>query len=271
MLTLNDIINASFRKSNFSGYRTEDVDNFIDEVKDSYDALIKKNVEQKEANESLTEEINQLQKKLEVLASKIEEYRSEEDEIKNALVSAQKLGDASIREARHKAEIIIKDANIKAERIISAKQEELATQTGEFEQLKQTVSDFRSKLLTAYKEHLTLIDALPSKPAAAAVSEPEPEEQDLPQDADIDIPVDFAEEAADEDETDYESEQVDDPLFSSQATQSFHLNVSSFEQQSERENPITDHDMRYDVLKFGDNYDISDDSDSPVGIFNHKK
>jgi hypothetical protein len=28
--------------------------------------------------------------------------------------------------------------------------------------------------------------------------------------------------------------------------------------------------MRYDVLKFGDNYDISDDPDSPVGIFNHK-
>lgn len=274
MLTLNDIINASFRKSNFSGYRTEDVDNFIDEVKDSYDALIKKNVEQKEANESLTEEISQLQKKLEVLAGKIEEYRNEEDEIKNALVSAQKLGDASIREARHKAEIIIKDANIKAERIISTKQEELTEQTAEFEKLKQTVSDFRSKLLTAYKEHLTLIDALPSQPTAspaAAVSEPEPAEQDLPQDEDVDIPVDFAEEAADEDETDYESEQVEDPLFSSQATQSFHLNVSSFDQEPEKEDPITDHDMRYDVLKFGDNYDISDDPDSPVGIFNHKK
>ena len=34
MLTLNDIINVSFRKSNFSGYRTEDVDEFIDEVKE---------------------------------------------------------------------------------------------------------------------------------------------------------------------------------------------------------------------------------------------
>ena len=36
MLTINDIINASFNKSNFGGYKTEDVDIFIDEVKESY-------------------------------------------------------------------------------------------------------------------------------------------------------------------------------------------------------------------------------------------
>jgi cell division initiation protein len=275
MLTLNDIINASFRKSNFSGYRTEDVDNFLDEVKDSYDLLIKKNVEQKEANESLTEQNNQLQKKLEVLAAKIEEYRTEEDEIKNALVSAQKLGDASVREARHKAEIIIKDANIKAERIISGTKEELVAQSQEFEQLKQTVSDFRSRLLSAYKEHLTLIDALPTAPKTApSAPAEEPEqmaEEDFPPEEDVDIPVDFAQEAADEDETVDESDQVDDPLFNSQATQSFHLNVSNFDKGPEKEDTAVDHDMRYDVIKFGDNYDIAEDNDSPIGIFNRKQ
>ena len=53
MLTLNDIINVSFRKSNFSGYRTEDVDAFIDQVKDSYDQLLKKTMEQAEVYETL--------------------------------------------------------------------------------------------------------------------------------------------------------------------------------------------------------------------------
>ena len=42
MLTLNDIINANFRKSSFSGYRPEDVDAFLDLVKESYEQLIKK-------------------------------------------------------------------------------------------------------------------------------------------------------------------------------------------------------------------------------------
>ena len=85
MLTINDIINASFNKSNFGGYKTEDVDIFIDEVKESYELLIKKNIEQKEANESLAEENRKLAKKIDLLAKKVEEYREEENEIKNAL------------------------------------------------------------------------------------------------------------------------------------------------------------------------------------------
>ena len=82
MLTLNDIINVSFRKSNFSGYRTEDVDVFIDQVKDSYDQLLKKTMEQTEAYETLANEKKELEKKLSVLAEKIEDYRQEESEIK---------------------------------------------------------------------------------------------------------------------------------------------------------------------------------------------
>ena len=70
MLTINDIINASFNKSNFGGYKTEDVDVFIDEVKESYELLIKKNIEQKEANESLAEENRKLAKKIDLLAKK---------------------------------------------------------------------------------------------------------------------------------------------------------------------------------------------------------
>lgn len=289
MLTLNDIINASFRKSNFSGYRTDDVDNFIDQVKDSYDSLIRKNVEQKEANERLAEDVEQLQKKLEVLAGKIEEYRNEEGEIKDALISAQKLGDASIREARHKAEIIIKDANMKAQRILSNADEDLISQSRDFEKLKQTISDFRSKLLSTYKEHLTLIDALPSKPETASIkneksmsatnleqeqSEQEQPEQEQPEqvipDEDVDIPVDFPSEAASNDEVGGENDRFDDPLFSSQATQSFHLDVSNFDTELDLD-AATKHDMRYDVLKFDGNHDITDEKDSPVGIFNRNK
>ena len=52
MLTLNDIINVSFRKSRLSGYNTEDVDNFIDQVKASYDELMKKSAIYREVYES---------------------------------------------------------------------------------------------------------------------------------------------------------------------------------------------------------------------------
>ena len=203
MLSLNDIINVSFRKSGFSGYRAEDVDVFIDKVRESYDELLKKGLEKDEQIDRLNTEGKQTADKLKILADKIEEYRAQEDEIKNALISAQKLGDASVREARHKAEIIVKDANQKAERLIASADEKIAEQKRELERLQRTVSDFRSKLLNTYKEHLTLIDALPvakpqalpeEQPAAApqepeaaveAAQEPEAEEPSSPFRADI--------------------------------------------------------------------------------------
>ena len=162
MLSLNDIINASFRKSGFSGYKTDDVDLFLDQVRDSFDQMLKTAVDQDELVAKLRADKAQMAEKVKILADKVEEFRAQEDEIKNALISAQKVGDASIREARHRAEIIIKDANLNAEHIAAAAEEKTAEQKREMERLQRSVSDFRAKLLAAYKEHLTLIAALPA-------------------------------------------------------------------------------------------------------------
>ena len=85
-LTLEDIANISFPRANFGGYRAEDVDAFIDDVQVSYDNVLKESAE--------------LKRKLAILAQKVEEYRNEEDSIRNTLLSAQKLADASVREAK---------------------------------------------------------------------------------------------------------------------------------------------------------------------------
>lgn len=148
MLTLNEIRNVNFRKSNFGGYRAEDVEAFIDEVQLSYDTLLKENAE--------------LVKKLEVLASKLEEYQNEEESIRNALMNAQKVGDASLRDAKHKAEIILKDATIKAEKIVANAQGEIHNERDIIEKMQRDVADFKTKLLRAYKDHLTLINNIPN-------------------------------------------------------------------------------------------------------------
>ena len=149
MLTLNEIRNVNFRKANFGGYRAEDVEAFIDEVQLSYDTLLRENAE--------------LVKKLEVLAAKLEEYQGEEDSIRNALMNAQKVGDASLRDAKHKAEIILKDATIKAEKIVSNAQAEILNERDIIERMQRDISEFKTKLLRLYKEHLTLINNLPTE------------------------------------------------------------------------------------------------------------
>ncbi len=292
MLTLNDIINANFRKSSFSGYRPEDVDAFLDLVKESYEQLIKKNIEQKDTITSLKAENEQMVKKIEVLAERVETYRSEEDEIKNALVSAQKLGDASIREARHKAEIILKDANIKAERIVSGAQAQIGQYERELENLKKSVSDFRSSLLAMYKQHLTLIDALPSqkeeasKPAAPAEKKqekpvekevkPEPVKEEVkapaptPAPASTPAPAPVVEkEAPPISKEEPKPEPVkEEPIPVEEEEDSFTLDVTGFEPPAE--DTLPSRDARYASLKFGEDYDIATDPDSPIDIFNKR-
>lgn len=284
MLTLNDIINASFRKSSFSGYRPEDVDAFLDLVKESYEQLIKKNIEQKDTITSLKAENEQMVKKIEVLAERVENYRGEEDEIKNALISAQKLGDASIREARHKAEIILKDANIKADRIVSGAQSQIGQYERELEELKKSVSDFRSNLLAMYKQHLTLINAMPSqkaeqpKPAAPAVEKkpaapapaPKPEAAEAPKKEEPPKEAPKKEEPKPAPVAEKAPEPAPKPAKEEvpadiEEDDSYTLDVTGFEPPAE--DTLPSRDVRYASLKFGEDYDISTDTDSPADIF----
>lgn len=75
MLTLSEIINVTFRRAGFSGYRTEDVDAFVDAVKETVEALMHAESQKQEEMEALRQENRQLEKKLEILASKVEEYQ----------------------------------------------------------------------------------------------------------------------------------------------------------------------------------------------------
>ena len=223
MLSLNDITNVSFRKAGFSGYRPEDVDAFIDQVRDTVEELTQKSLAQREEMERVEEEKRQMQKKIELLAGKIEDYRSEEDEIKNALVSAQKLGDASIREARHKAEIILKDANLKAEHIITEAEEQIQQQKQQMADLKKQVAEFRAQLLEMYRRHLTLIDALPGEKKEEPAPQPAPSipepAADVPEEEQVELEPAF-----------FEQRPAPVPEEVQEPTLEFQANVSNFDE-----------------------------------------
>ncbi len=196
MLTLNDIINAGFRKSGFSGYRMDDVDAFIDRVKESYEALLKKTSDTEASLEKLRADGMQNAEKVRDLTQKLEVFRSQEDEIKDALISTQKASETSKNEAQHaadailkeahqkadsavkqasqqgesilneaseKAQVIVQDAKAKAKNLVSDTSRQIIEQKQEQEQLVNAAAEFREKLLSLYKEHLTLINQLPHK------------------------------------------------------------------------------------------------------------
>ena len=87
-----DILSRRFEKATFNGYKTDDVDEFLREVSSEYSQL------QKDKNE--------LERKLEVLADKIREYRDDEDALKDALLLAQKQGNQIVNDSKAAAEKI---------------------------------------------------------------------------------------------------------------------------------------------------------------------
>lgn len=73
--------------------------------------------------EAYQNENKALYHKLEVLATKIEEYRAEEDAIKTALVTAQKMAEKIKRESNEAAQATIDSANAEAESVITKARE----------------------------------------------------------------------------------------------------------------------------------------------------
>lgn len=191
MLTIKDINEVSFGKAGFSGYKPEDVDNFIDEVAASFQELqaerddaVKRVDEVSRRVAELTARNSEMQEKLAILAEKVESYRNEEDGIKEAIISAQRLARESIQEAKDKAEIILEDAEASSRKLMDeakieaskAAKEYMAqaeSKKQELEEVKRQVSAFRVSLLEMYKKHLECINHIPVFRQKEAPAQPE--------------------------------------------------------------------------------------------------
>jgi len=105
MITPQDIREKTFEKAVFGGYEMSSVDAFLDELSNDLALLQQENAT--------------LKGKMKVLVNKVEEYRENEDALRMAVLSAQKLGNMIEAEAREKAEKTINEAQQEALRITS--------------------------------------------------------------------------------------------------------------------------------------------------------
>lgn len=100
MLTPQDIEQISFGRATFGGYDMESVDEFLEPLLEDYTTLYKENA--------------LLKSKMKVLVSKLEEYRTNEASMKDAIVNAQKTCDLMVKEAEAKCAQMLNDANATA-------------------------------------------------------------------------------------------------------------------------------------------------------------
>lgn len=149
MITIEEIRNISFRKASLkNGYSVEDVNVFIEEVIATF--------------EQLKKDKTSLVHKIDVLATRIEQYRSDEETVRNALLASQKVSDACIKEAKEKAAKIIRDAEAKAQELLVDANKTTALQKDNYLQLQSDAVALRTELIELYKKHIKIIDDLPT-------------------------------------------------------------------------------------------------------------
>lgn len=141
-LTPLDIHNKEFRKV-FRGYDEEEVDGFLDLVVKEYEKIFKENADLKEA--------------LAARESNIGQYKDLEETLKKTLILAQQTADDVKQAANRDAEVIIREAQLKAEQIIAAAAEKAKDVLREYEDIQKQSQVFRVKFRSFLLSQLDLI------------------------------------------------------------------------------------------------------------------
>ena len=169
MIASDDVRRVTFDRA-MRGYRCEDVDDYLRQVADGIDSLAAEN--------------DDLQKKLVILAQRIDQYRADEDTLSTTMINAQRLGENVIKEAKQKAAEIIRAANIKAEDREQRARDEVELAQQELVTIKQEADAFKKRLMDLYRQHIEMIAKIPEyhpNRTEQQAAQPQPEPQEVPQ------------------------------------------------------------------------------------------
>lgn len=141
-LTPLDIHNKEFKRS-FRGYDEDEVNEFLDQVIKDYEVLIRENKE--------------LQNQLHTIQERLDHFANIEETLSKTIIVAQEAADEVKTNAKKEAQLILKEAEKNADRIINeslAKTRKIAV---EIEELKKQASIYRTRFRTLIEAQLELL------------------------------------------------------------------------------------------------------------------
>ena len=184
----NSIVDRNFTEV-MRGYKKEEVEEYLSDLAREISQLRNENED--------------LEKKLQVCADKIREYREDEDALKDALLGAQKTGNAIIAESKEKAANIIQEADNKRDEMMKNADDYVADRKAEGEKIvedalaekariegeakkaaddihaqmmiqteldkevlartKREAEDFRTRIIVEYRNHIDMIKKIPEQ------------------------------------------------------------------------------------------------------------
>ena len=153
MLTPQEVSEHAFAKASFGGYNMAMVDEFLDVLTADYTTLYKENAT--------------LKAKMKVLVDKVEEYRSTEEAMRKALLTAQKMADELVAQAEAKKAELLKNAETEAKARIAELQQDIRSEQMRLTAAQNATAAYVGKLKELYQHEMDYLNGL-SKLSAPA-------------------------------------------------------------------------------------------------------
>lgn len=143
-ITPMDIRQQQFTVKMFRGFDTQEVDTFLEDLASDYEALLKENSLLKEQLQALEERTRGLEEREKVL--------------QETLVTTQRLVEEMKDQARREATVIIREAEVQADRIIEASRSAEGSLRSEIIGLKRTRRQLAEGLRSTLEMYQRLLD-----------------------------------------------------------------------------------------------------------------
>lgn len=143
MITPLDIENKRFTKQMVNGYSVEEVDDFLDELTVDYNKNYK--------------EVNELRSKVEELNNSLIQYKSIESTLQNTLLMAQTTAEDVKNVAKQKADQIIEEAKVNAQKRVDDLNGEIVIKQKELEDVKKQFDIYKAKMESLLISQLELL------------------------------------------------------------------------------------------------------------------
>lgn len=142
-MTAKDVETKDFKKT-MRGYDADDVRLYLRAVGEELSRLALENQELREKTSRLDREVDDL--------------RARERTLQETLVSAQRMADDLKDQARAEAEVTIKEARLRSERLLEQAQDQLGRIEDEIRRARLERDAFESRVRTSIEEHLALLE-----------------------------------------------------------------------------------------------------------------
>ena len=143
MLTPVEIENKEFKKG-IRGYREDEVDEFLDIVKEDFENIYRENLDLKE--------------KIRMYNDQIYKYENIEETLKATLITAQTAAEDTCSAANKKAKIIVEEAELRSRQIIEQANNRVIEIRKEYDSLVKEFKIFRNKFKSLLEDEIRSVD-----------------------------------------------------------------------------------------------------------------